>query len=343
MKERGLFKQKKRRRRRGELVDRCDRETRSFEVTHVHGLWHLDFHEGSRSVLDDDGSWQTPILFGCLDDRSRVCCHLQWYLAESAQTLCHGLSQGVLKRGLPRALLSDNGAAMLAAETTEGLARLGIVHHTTLPYHAEQNGKQESFWGQVEGRLVAMLEGEPKLTLPLLNRATQAWVELEYHRPLHRELGDTPLAVYTSEKTVGRPAPSPELLRRAFVTETARTQRRSDGTISVEGVRFEIPWRYRSLVRVAVRVARWDLSSVDLIDPRSDTLLSTLLPLDKRKNANRRRRVTNAGAAATPPAPPAGVAPHLKRLMADYAATGLVPAYVPLSTTDPKQGDSDDS
>ncbi len=26
------------------------RETRSYEVTHVHGLWHLDFHEGSRPV-----------------------------------------------------------------------------------------------------------------------------------------------------------------------------------------------------------------------------------------------------------------------------------------------------
>jgi len=35
--------------------------------------------------------------------------------------------------GFPRALLTDNGAAMLAAETTEGLERLSIVHHTTLP------------------------------------------------------------------------------------------------------------------------------------------------------------------------------------------------------------------
>jgi hypothetical protein len=32
--------------------------------------------------------------------------------------------------------MSDNGSAMLAAETTEGLARLGILHETTLPYAA---------------------------------------------------------------------------------------------------------------------------------------------------------------------------------------------------------------
>jgi putative transposase len=54
---------------------------------------------------------------------------------------------------------------MLAAETVEGLNRLGIVHHTTLAESPEQNGKQENFWAQVEGRLMAMLEGEKDLTL----------------------------------------------------------------------------------------------------------------------------------------------------------------------------------
>ncbi len=39
------------------------------------------------------------------------------------------------------------------------LGRLGITHATTLPYSPYQNGKQEAFWGQVEGRLLAMLEG----------------------------------------------------------------------------------------------------------------------------------------------------------------------------------------
>jgi len=50
--------------------------------------------------------------------------------------------------------MSDNGSPMLAAETTEGLARLGIVHEKTLPYAPFQNGKQESFWNGIEGRLL---------------------------------------------------------------------------------------------------------------------------------------------------------------------------------------------
>ena len=52
----------------------------------------------------------------------------------SAENIAHGLSQAMQKRGLPRAAMSDNGAAMTATEITEGLARLGILHQTTLPY-----------------------------------------------------------------------------------------------------------------------------------------------------------------------------------------------------------------
>ena len=40
-----------------------------------------------------------------------------------------------------------------------------------------------------------------------------------------------------------------------------------------------------------MRVARWDLSAVDLVDPRSGQHLATLLPLDKAKNAERIRRI----------------------------------------------------
>ena len=77
-----------------------------------------------------------------------------------------------------------------------------------------------------------------------------------------------------------------------------------------------------------LRVARWVLSSVDLVDPRSGDHLSTLLPLDKARNAERVRRVVTP-AAPGEPARLVGIAPHLRALMADYAATGLPPAYLP--------------
>ena len=110
------------------------REVRSYESEYVNALWHLDFHHGSLRVLRSDGRWAYPLLLGILDDHSRLGCHAQWYFAEGAEELTHGLSQAIQKRGLPRALMTDNGSAMVAAETREGLQRLGILHELTLPY-----------------------------------------------------------------------------------------------------------------------------------------------------------------------------------------------------------------
>lgn len=340
MRDQGLLRQRKRRHRaaaKGHDAPLEQRERRSYEVSHVHQLWHLDFHTGSRKVLTAQGQWKTPLLLGVLDDHSRLCCHLQWYLDETAESLIHGLCQALAKRGRPRALMTDNGAAMLAQETTEGLERLGIVHETTLCYSPEQNAKQECFWGQVEGRLMAMLEGERELTLSLLNQATQAWVEQEYQRTQHSELGESPLARALRSPSLARPSPCSEEMRRAFRMQTSRAQRLSDGTFTVLGVRFEVPSRYRTLVRLCVRVARWDLSSVDLCDPRSGVHLCSVLPLDKNKNADRRRRVLPpAHPSPCAPAPaPCGIAPHLRALMQEYAQTGLPPAYLP-KDHDPK-------
>lgn len=304
------------------------REVRSFEAEHVHGLWHLDYHHGSRKVMTPAGTWLEPMALGILDDRSRLACHVQWYLAETAENLVHGLSQGFQKRGLPRGLMTDNGSAMRAAEVTQGLARLGILHYQTLPYSAYQNAKQEVFWAQLEGRFMAMLEGVEELTLESLNHATQAWVEMEYQRKVNSETGQTPLDRCLQGPSVGRPSPDSDTLRRAFTAEVRRTQRRSDGTVTLNGRRFEIPARYRTLQRICLRFASWDLTHVHLADERTGELLCRLWPLDKARNADGRRRALPVRAVAEPPAP-SGMAPLLTQLMADYAATGLPPAYVP--------------
>jgi len=304
-------------------------EVRSFEVEYVGGLWHLDFHKGRRKVLTKSGEWVTPHLLGVLDDRSRLACHVQWYLDETAEALVHGLSQAIQKRGLPRALMTDNGSAMLAGETVQGLGALSVTHDTTLPHSPYQNAKQEVFWAGLEGRLMAMLEDLKELTLDLLNEATQAWAEMEYNRKLHSEIGTTPLRRFLDDRSVLRESPSSEALRRAFRMTVARTQRRSDGTIMVEGARFEVPSRWRHLDRLFVRYARWDLRTLDLVDVRTGAILGVLYPLDKTKNADGRRRSLEPAAPASATSPAGEMAPLLKDLMAQYSATGLPPAYLP--------------
>ena len=308
------------------------REIRSYEATHVGALWHLDFHHGSLKVLTTGGQWLRPIALGILDDHSRLCCHVQWYLSETAEDLVHGLSQAIQKRGLPRALLTDNGSAMVAEEVTEGLLSLGIVHERTLPYSPYQNGKQEAFWGTLEGRLLKMLDGVADLTLELLNTATQAWTEIEYNRAVHRETGNSPVDRFAKAPDVFRSSPSSEALRNAFRLETKRSQRQSDGTISLEGVRFEIPARYRHFREVTVRYARWDLGRTDLVDGHSETVLASIYPLDKAANADGRRAATGSGGTEVP-SPVRRTAgdlpPLLKSILQEYSATGMPPAYLP--------------
>jgi transposase InsO family protein len=314
--------------------DRRDRfEQRSYEVAHVGALWHADFHDGKRLVLLPDGRRVPPQLFAVIDDHARLVCHAQWYLDEDAEALVHGVSQAILKRGLPRALMTDEGGAMKAAEYVEGLAILGVERSLTGGYSPEHNAKIESLWGPLEGRLMAMLEGEPELTLKLLNDATQAWVEGDHNRRAHEGIGGTsPLERFLEAPAVLRPSPSADGLRAAFRRTVARTQRRSDGTFTLDGVRYEIPSRFRTLRELSVRYARWDLSLVELYDPRTGQAQCRVFPIDKVANADgHRRRVDPSPAhlAVPPETADVGVAPYLRELIGRYAATGLLPGYLP--------------
>ena len=313
------------------------REIRSFEAEYPLALWHLDFHHGSRKVLTATGQWVKPLLLGVIDDHSRLICHLQWYLDETCETLVHGVSQAFQKRGLPRALMTDNGAAMVAEEFREGLHTLSILHETTLPYSPYQNAKQESFWATFEGRLMAMLDGVADLDLQQLNTITQAWVEQEYHQAKHAEIGTTPLRRFLDGRGVGRACPDSATLRRAFRCTVQRRQRRSDGTFSLAGKRFEIPGSYRHLEKVWISYARWDLRAVDLLDPQTQAPLCAVYPLDKAANADAKRRRLAPTPSADPTGPPTtqpGLPPLLEKYIRDYAATGRPPAYLPKSPVD---------
>jgi hypothetical protein len=139
------------------------------------------------------------------------------------------------------------------------------------------------------------------------------------------------------------------VLREAFRLQTTRVQRQSDGTISLEGVRFEIPSRFRHFRKVAVRYARWDLGRVDLIDPQNGTVLAPLYPLDRAANADGRRSAiesergpdddradddepdeeTLSGSTPDDGGPDKPLAPLLKKILGEYRATGMPPAYLP--------------
>jgi hypothetical protein len=74
-----------------------------------------------------------------------------------------------------------------------------------------------------------------------------------------------------------------------------------------------------------------------MVDGRTGTMLARLYPLDKARNADGRRRsfenVDPSAVSETEAVPQESMAPLLRKLMEDYAATGLPPAYLPKTTT----------
>ena len=103
-------------------------------------------------------------------------------------------------------------------------------------------------------------------------------------------------------------------------------------------MRFEVPSRYRQLETLHLRYARWDLRSVELVDPHTGAPLCPLYPLDKARNADGARRRIKPSGDAAPAAPKRAAAPPplLRTLIEDYAATGQPPAYLPEPHPDPE-------
>jgi hypothetical protein len=115
----------------------------------------------------------------------------------------------------------------------------------------------------------------------------------------------------------------------SFRVDAKRQQRRSDGSFSLEGKRFEVPSVYKSLKVLTVRYARWDLTQVHLVDTRAQNLLCQLYPIDRTKNADGMRRTLQKPANETALFEKIQQSPLLKTLMEEYSSTGLPPAYIP--------------
>jgi hypothetical protein len=83
-----------------------------------------------------------------------------------------------------------------------------------------------------------------------------------------------------------------------------------------------------------VRFQSWDLTKAWVVDEH-DRVLARIRPQDKVKNASGQRRALEPVGDAIEPssgsdAEAGELPPLMQRLLAEYAATGLPPAYLPL-------------
>ena len=225
-----------------------------FEAAAAGDLWTGDALHGP--VI----AGRKTYLFAFIDDHSRALVGYRWGLSEDTVRLEAALRSGLSSRGVPRRTYLDNGSAMVSRQLLRACAVLGIVLVHSRPGRPEGRGKIERFFETVRGQFLVEVEAHPPPDLAELNRRFTAWVETVYHRRVHTETGETPIARLLAS---GPPAlPTPEQLHEAFLWSEIRTVGKV-ATVSLHGNVYEVD---AALVgsRVEVVFDPFDLSFVEI-------------------------------------------------------------------------------
>lgn len=208
----------------------CDR--RKFEAALPNDLWQADVMHGP--LVDCGGKSKKSYLIAIIDDHSRLIVHGEFYLSEKLTCWMHAFEQGLLRRGLPRKLFVDNGAAFRSKHLEYVAASLSIALIHSRPYCPQGKGKIERWFKTVRSDFLADYRQQP---LDQFNERLRVWIE-EYNQRKHSATGQKPLERFVSNTQCLRVAP--ENLKDHFRKAVRRRVAR-DRTVTIEGRLFEAP------------------------------------------------------------------------------------------------------
>jgi putative transposase len=205
-----------------------------FEAAAPNELWVADVLHGPLV------GGRRAYLFCVLDDHSRFVVSARFAFAETTLALEGVLRTGFLALGLPDRLYVDNGSPFASRQLQRICAVLGIRLVHSAPGRPQGRGKLERFFRTVREHFLVELDGRQLASLDELNRLFLAWLHEAYHRRIHTETGETPLARYTASAPRRADAgDDPELLRQAVLWRETRTVTKT-ATVSLYGNRYEV-------------------------------------------------------------------------------------------------------
>jgi len=266
-------------------------ERRSFVAAHAGDIWQGDVLHGP-AIQTPDGMRKT-YLVSLMDDASRLIVHSAFCLGETALDIEGVLKQAILKRGLPRKLVIDNGPAYRSASLQAICARLEIRLIYCRAYEPEAKGKLERFHGTFRAQFLNEIQPGKIGSLAELNALLWAWLEQIYHqRPHEGLLNQTPLERWRQDLIQVRPLTSAMAHHLADIF-CHRFQRkvRKDATVSWEGQFFEVP---HELVGQTLQLVVDPHTQTALhVESLSGDYLGSVTPLDKNSNLHRKRQRPN--------------------------------------------------
>lgn len=242
-------------------------------------LWQGDALHGPVLVNPVTRRPQRAIIFGLIDDRSRIVPYLEAGFGETGHRFLGVLYNAIARRGIPRALLLDNHASFTGYDLRVLCATLNTRLIFCRPGDGPAKGKVERFWRTLREGLLDRIDVRQVTTLDELNLRLWSYVEGEYHTHGHSSLsGRAPLEVWEDGAGDVRWVSDPAALETAFHAHVER-KARNDSTILWRGVSYEVPTYLRSRT-VRIRYSLLDPGRISVLDapPRSPCVPSTRSP-----------------------------------------------------------------
>lgn len=266
-------------------------ERRAFESQFAGDLWFGDVMHGP--------TIQTPLgrkkvyLVTIMDDASRLACHSTFCFDETAISIEFVLKEALLKRGLPKKLMVDNGPAYRSASLQNVCARLKIRLIYSKPYEPESKGKIERWHGTVRSQFLTELDLQAIHNLDELNARWWVWLERKYHQTRHSALLNkeldhpTPLARF--QEDLLKIQPLGELAKKLDEYFYHRIKRviKKDGTLSYEGLLLEVPFEF--VGQTVYLVIDAPTQTAKYIESLEHQWLGHVYSLDKQANNHRTR------------------------------------------------------
>ncbi len=211
-----------------------DRALGRFECGRPNEMWTGDTLHGP--VIGGSKSY----LFAFLDDHSRAVMGARWAHHDDVVRMAAAFRPALQARGVPRACYLDNGSPFVDAWLLRGCGVLGIRLIHSRPGRPEGRGKIERFFRTVRDQfLVEIGAGAGVRDLAEMNRLFQAWTETVYHRAVHSETGQAPLARWAKATPAERAVPDRAALREAFLWSERRKASKT-ALVSMHGNSYQV-------------------------------------------------------------------------------------------------------
>ena len=220
-------------------ADTTVHDRRRFAYESAGDMWQSDVMHGPK-VRDERGHARKTYLIALLDDATRLVPYAEFAFSESAVAFLPVFGQAIERRGIPKRLYVDNGAAYRSKQLATICARLGVALIHARPYSPAGKGKIERWLLTVRMQLLSTVTDEDRSSLEAFNGRFRSWVEGEYHRSPHQGLsGFTPLDQWAlSADQVRYPAPGLDL-QDMFLFEVQRKVRK-DRTVQLSNRLYEV-------------------------------------------------------------------------------------------------------